>query len=138
MFVSPSGNGLKAIIQTAATLDQHKDYFLFIESIKKVKEEEIELSRKLFLDVIAQYKRKSAGKGDDVPGVIIFKSTYTWKDVKTLSMTEFLKHMNRSQHAVLIAITPLFESFLLSNFYLEFSLTETANERKSYSSIPID
>ena len=115
------------------------DYFLFIESIKRVKDDEIEASRKKFITVIAQYKRKSSGKASDLPCTVIYNSTQTWKDVRILSTTDLIKMMSLSQNEVLVAITPLFESFLLSNFYTESNINEAALERKSYaSSIPIN
>lgn len=119
------------------------DYFLFIESIKKVKDPitggEPDDARIQFMEVIAQYKIKSTGKEQDAPEMIIFNSTHTWKDIKTLPAVELMKHMTRSQDEVLIAVTPLFESFLLSNYYKEFDQNEMANERRSFaSSVPVE
>jgi hypothetical protein len=119
------------------------DYFLFIESIKKLKDSisggEPDDARNQFMEVIAQYKTKSMGKEQDAPEMIIFNSTHTWKDIKTLPLVELTKHMTRSQDEVLIAITPTFESFLLSNYYKEFDKNEMANERRSFaSSVPVE
>ena len=117
------------------------DYFLFIESIKKTNMPDCnpEDSRKRFIEVIAQYERKSKDKGPDSPELIIYNSTHTWKDIKTLPLDELSKHMSRSQDEVLLSITPLFESFLLSSSYKDYNSKEMANERKSYaSSLPIE
>lgn len=121
------------------------DYFLFIESIKKsnlkssTSSNSNEEIQKQFIDVIAKYEKLATGKANDSPEAIIFASTHTWKDIKTLPPEELFKHMTRSQDEVLIAITPLFESFLLSNYYKEFDKHEKSNERKSYiSSAPLD
>ena len=112
------------------------DYFLYIESIKKSKDKimGVEGQRDQFVAIVAQYEKKSSGKECDTPEVIIFNSTHTWRDLKTLPVDELLKHMSRSQDEVLIAITPMFESFLLSNYYKEFDKNEMANERRSYVS----
>ena len=117
------------------------DYFLYIESIKKSKDAltGMEGQRDQFVAIIAQYEKKSSGKECDTPEVIIFNSTQTWKDITTLPIDELQKHMTRSQDEVLIAITPMFESFLLSNYYKEFDRNEMANERRSYvSSVPLE
>jgi hypothetical protein len=111
------------------------DYFLFIEGIKKSKAE----VQKQFIDVIAKYEKLATGKDNDSPEAIILASTHTWKDITTLPPEELCKHMSRSQDEVLIALTPLFESFLLSNYYKEFDKNEKSNERRSYiSSAPLD
>lgn len=117
------------------------DYFLYIESIKKSKESaaSMDSQRDQFVAIVAQYEKKASGKECESPEAIIFNSTHTWKDIKTLPFDELQKHMTRSQDEVLIAITPMFESFLLSNYYQEFDRNEMANERRSYvSSVPVE
>ena len=109
------------------------DYFLFIETIKKVRD--LDQSRNQFLEVINKYQRESSGKEGENNASIIYSSTHTWKDIKTLPSDELLKHMIRSQEEVLMALTPLFESFMISKFYKEVGLNEMANERRTYSSV---
>ena len=108
------------------------DYFLFVECIKK--EGNPEDSRKKFIDVMLQYKKKSAGKNRESPTCVIFNSTQTWRSLKTLPVDDLFKHFDRSQDDILIAITPLFESFLLSNNYKELGVNEMAMEKRSYAS----
>lgn len=114
------------------------DYFLFIEGIKmssskgNINLHSNEEIQQQFIAVIAKYEKLATGKNDDSPEAIIFASTHTWKDITTLPPEELFKHMTRSQDEVLIALTPLFESFLLSNFYKEFDKNEKSNERRSY------
>ena len=117
------------------------DYFLYIESIKNSKDSAASMDSKSdqFVAIVAQYEKKASGKECESPEAIIFNSTHTWKDIKTLPSDELQKHMTRSQDEVLIAITPMFESFLLSNYYQEFDRNEMANERRSYvSSVPVE
>ena len=113
------------------------DYFLFIESIKKGTDSH--QARNQFLEVIKKYAAESEGKPSDSNASAIYSSTHTWKDIKTLPPEEMTKHMTRSQDEVLLVLTPLFESFLLSNYYKEFGKNEMANERRNYgSSTPCD
>jgi hypothetical protein len=108
------------------------DYFLFIESIKKVRDHE--QSRNQFMGVISKYEKESKNKECESNSVIIYSSTHTFKDIKTLPPEDLMKHMCRSQEEVLLALTPLFESFMVSNYYKEVGANEMANERKSYGS----
>ena len=111
------------------------DYFLFIESIKRVRDND--QSRNQFLEVIKKYEKESNGKESEENAAIIFSSTHTWKDIKSLPADELRKHMIRSQDEVMLHLTPLFESFMDSKFYLEVNRSEMAHERRSYGSAVI-
>ena len=53
------------------------DYFLLVETIKKVKDKEEK--RKKFMESIERYEKKAAGGLADAPETIIFGSMHHWK-----------------------------------------------------------
>jgi hypothetical protein len=108
------------------------DYFLFLEGIKKTKDP-LECTNQ-FLEVVAKYQKQSEGKEPESNDFIIYASTHTWKDIKTLPHDELVKHIMRSQDEVLLAITPMFETFVKSDYYKDFEKDSKENERKSYAS----
>lgn len=108
------------------------DYFLFLEGIKKTKDPSE--CRNQFLEVVAKYQKQSEGKEPETNDYIIYASTHTWKDIKTLPHEELAKHIMRSQDEVLLAITPMFETFVKSDYYKQFEKNTKDNERRSYGS----
>lgn len=108
------------------------DFFLFVECIKKEKDPEV--SRRKFVEIAQRYKKKSAGKSYESTEWLIFNSTQTYKNLEKLTVNELLKHFDRSQNDILIAITPLFDSFGQSNLYKKIDKYEIAVEKKSYAS----
>ena len=63
------------------------DYFLLIETIKKVKDKEEK--RKKFMDAIERYEKKSAGLSVDAPEAIIFGSMHHWKGSKISNISTY-------------------------------------------------
>lgn len=123
--------------QTQKGKEELLDYFLFLEGIKRTKDP-VECTNQ-FLEVVKKYQLQSEGKEPETNDFIIYASTHTWKDIKTLPHDELVKHIMRSQDEVLLAITPLYETFVKSDYYKEFEKNAKDNERRSYaSSQPIE
>ena len=56
-----------------------------------------------------------------------------WKGVANLTDEELYKHVERSQDDILLALTPLFETFLESPFFAEVKQAEAREEKRRFS-----
>ena len=107
------------------------DYFLLLETMKKVKEKDAK--RAQFMEAIETYEKKAAGMPQDAPEALVLASTHHWKGVVNLTDEELGKHIERSQDDVLLALTPLFETFLESPYFAEVKEAESKDEKRRFS-----
>ena len=111
--------------------EEMMDYFLLLEQMKKNKEKDAK--RAAFMVEFQKYEQKSEGKSDDAIESIIFNSMHHWKGVANLNDEDLAKHLDRSADDILLALTPLFESFLESPYFLEVKATENREEKRRFS-----
>jgi hypothetical protein len=111
--------------------EEMMDFFLLMETMKKNREKDAK--RASFMAEFQKYEQKSQGKSDDLPESLIFSSMHHWKGVENLSDEDLAKHIERSADDILLALTPLFESFLESPYFLEVKATENREEKRRFS-----
>ena len=107
------------------------DYFLLIETLKKNREKDVK--RAQFMEAIETYEKKATGMPPDAPESLIHASTHHWKGVPNLNDEELGKHIERSQDDILLALTPLFETFLESPYFAEVKEAESKDEKRRFS-----
>ncbi len=111
--------------------EEMMDFFLLVETLKKTKEKEAKRSQ--FMEAVEKYEKKAMGKPTDAPETIISNSMHHWKGVVNLTDEELAKHIERSQDDILLALTPLFETFLVSTFFQQVKDAESRDEKRRFS-----
>lgn len=111
--------------------EEMMDHFLLLETMKKNRDKDSK--RTSFMAEFQKYEQKAQGKSNDAAESIIFSSMHHWKGVENLSDEDLAKHVERSADDILLALTPLFESFLESPYFLEVKETESREEKRRFS-----
>lgn len=120
------------LVNTHNGKEEMMDFFLLVETLKKTREKEAKRSQ--FMEAVEKYEKKAAGKSTEAPETVIYNSMHHWKGVSNLSDEELAKHIERSQDDILLALTPLFETFLVSTFFQQVKEAENREEKRRFSS----
>ena len=107
---------------------EYLDYYLTVEGVKKNGGDNTNLRRQ-YMDIIHQYEAKAETSKHPV-AVAIANSTHSWKGADTLTDIELFKLMTRSQEDILCILTPNFEAFVASKYYLEWSKNQNKMEKR--------
>ena len=102
------------------------DYYMSLEVVRKI------IDKKKFRDeamqLIHTYKARADKK--DSAAEMIYETLHSWKGLENLTDEEFKAHMTRSAEEVVGILSPLFEKFVASKDYGEWTKEEKALERK--------
>lgn len=107
---------------------EYLDYFLEVEGIKK-SNSDMKTRHENYLALIKTYENKAATKNQIA--VSIYNTMHSWKGIETLDENELAKLMARSQEDVLAILTPNFEAFVASKYYLEWTKNQNSLEKKN-------
>jgi Regulator of G protein signaling domain len=111
---------------------EYLDYFLQVEGIKK-SNSDMKTRHESYMALIKEYETKATTTKHPV-AVAISNTTHSWKGIETLDENELAKLMARSQEDVLAILTPNFEAFVASKYYLEWTKNQNTLEKKNSGS----
>jgi hypothetical protein len=102
------------------------DYYITLEVIKRIIDKKE--ARQRSQEVIAQYQARAEKK--ESAAILIYETLHSWKGVDKLTDDELRIHMGRSAEEVMGILSPLFEQFVASKDYVEWTKEETKLERR--------
>ena len=107
---------------------EYLDYYLLVDGVKKNGGDQASLRRQ-YMEIIQQYAAKAETSKHPI-AIAIANSTHSWKGADTLTDVELSKLMMRSQEDILGILTPNFEAFVASKFYLEWTKNQNKMEKR--------
>ena len=107
---------------------EYLDYYLLVDGVKKNGGDNSNLRRQ-YMDIIHQYGTKAETSKHPI-AIAIANSTHSWKGADTLTDIELFKLMARSQEDILGILTPNFEAFVASKYYLEWTKNQNKLEKR--------